>query len=84
MYTLIENFMNVVCFKVFDIDRDGVLNFKELNQMVEILIYVAKESSSANNTKTFLINHVINDMVRFSRQNKDNGSQCLPDVIIEQ
>ncbi|CAD7081508.1 unnamed protein product [Hermetia illucens] len=69
------------CFKVFDIDRDGVLNFKELNQMVEILIYVAKESSSANNTKTFLINHVINDMVRFSRQNKDNGSQCLPDNV---
>ncbi|CAK1541410.1 unnamed protein product [Leptosia nina] len=32
------------CFKVFDLDRDGVLNRKELVEMVDILCTVANES----------------------------------------
>uniref|UniRef100_A0A182PRW5 ubiquitinyl hydrolase 1 n=1 Tax=Anopheles epiroticus TaxID=199890 RepID=A0A182PRW5_9DIPT len=34
------------CFKVFDIDRDGVLNFVEIRQMIDILLSVARESNS--------------------------------------
>lgn len=33
-----------VCFKIFDLDRDGVLNKKELIDMVGILCTVANES----------------------------------------
>ncbi|XP_040155905.1 ubiquitin carboxyl-terminal hydrolase 32 isoform X2 [Anopheles arabiensis] len=35
------------CFKVFDIDRDGVLSFVEIRQMVDILLSVARESNAA-------------------------------------
>ncbi|XP_055612922.1 ubiquitin carboxyl-terminal hydrolase 32 [Uranotaenia lowii] len=34
------------CFKVFDIDRDGVLNFGEVGKMVDILLFVAKETNA--------------------------------------
>ncbi|CAH2094166.1 unnamed protein product [Euphydryas editha] len=32
------------CFKIFDLDRDGILNKKELHDMVEILCTVANEA----------------------------------------
>ncbi|XP_055640764.1 ubiquitin carboxyl-terminal hydrolase 32 isoform X2 [Toxorhynchites rutilus septentrionalis] len=34
------------CFKVFDIDRDGALNFVEIVSMVDILLFVAKETNA--------------------------------------
>lgn len=40
-----------VCFKIFDIDRDGVLNEIEVKQMIEILIFIANESTNAKNTQ---------------------------------
>ncbi|XP_031330548.1 ubiquitin carboxyl-terminal hydrolase 32-like isoform X2 [Photinus pyralis] len=33
------------CFKIFDLDQDGYLNMKELQNMVDILTFVAKEHS---------------------------------------
>ncbi|KAK5638365.1 hypothetical protein RI129_012660 [Pyrocoelia pectoralis] len=33
------------CFKIFDLDQDGYLNMKELQHMVDILIFIAKEHS---------------------------------------
>lgn len=38
----------VVCFKVFDVDRDGKLNELELNHMAEVLELVATESETAS------------------------------------
>lgn len=32
------------CFKIFDMDRDGFLNSKELQHMIDILLFVAKEN----------------------------------------
>lgn len=40
-----------VCFKVFDIDRDGVLNVQEISDMINILLFVAKESSNSNSNQ---------------------------------
>uniref|UniRef100_A0A182NQT2 ubiquitinyl hydrolase 1 n=1 Tax=Anopheles dirus TaxID=7168 RepID=A0A182NQT2_9DIPT len=34
------------CFKVFDIDRDGVLSFVEIRQMIDILLSVAREANA--------------------------------------
>uniref|UniRef100_A0A182SNV5 EF-hand domain-containing protein n=1 Tax=Anopheles maculatus TaxID=74869 RepID=A0A182SNV5_9DIPT len=34
------------CFKVFDIDRDGVLSFAEIRQMIDILLSVAREANA--------------------------------------
>lgn len=43
--------MFTVCFKVFDIDRDGILNQNEIKDMIDILIFVARESSNSNQFK---------------------------------
>lgn len=32
------------CFKIFDMDRDNLLNQKELQHMIDILLFVAKEN----------------------------------------
>lgn len=45
------SFFVTVCFKVFDIDRDGVLNFDEIQEMIDILIQVSKESPNSENYK---------------------------------
>ncbi|KAF5294350.1 hypothetical protein FQR65_LT10803 [Abscondita terminalis] len=38
------------CFKIFDLDRDGYLNPKELQHMLDILIFVAKEHKIQGDT----------------------------------
>lgn len=40
-------FLSPVCFKVFDIDRDGVLSEEELQHMVDVLLFVCHENKSA-------------------------------------
>jgi hypothetical protein len=39
-------FFSPVCFKVFDIDRDGVLSEEELQHMVDVLLFVCHENKS--------------------------------------
>uniref|UniRef100_A0A182M9T8 ubiquitinyl hydrolase 1 n=1 Tax=Anopheles culicifacies TaxID=139723 RepID=A0A182M9T8_9DIPT len=60
------------CFKVFDIDRDGVLSFVEIRQMIDILLSVARE---ANATVYRNLNHerVLAELYR--RATKGNGSK---------
>ena len=41
------SFLPPVCFKVFDIDRDGVLSEEELQHMVDVLLFVCHENKSA-------------------------------------
>ncbi|XP_055844484.1 ubiquitin carboxyl-terminal hydrolase 32 isoform X2 [Episyrphus balteatus] len=60
------------CFKIFDIDRDGILNYEETIQMIDILIFVAKENHNANNYKVISKNDVINDLLTFARKNVSN------------
>jgi hypothetical protein len=40
-------FLSSVCFKVFDIDRDGVLSEEELQHMVDVLLFVCHENKTA-------------------------------------
>ncbi|XP_065087260.1 ubiquitin carboxyl-terminal hydrolase 32 isoform X3 [Ochlerotatus camptorhynchus] len=51
------------CFKVFDIDRDGVLNFTEVGKMVDILLFVAKETN-ASCYKNLTSSHVMDELYR--------------------
>lgn len=39
----------IVCFKIFDMDRDNALNPQELQHMIDILLFVAKENNQTNN-----------------------------------
>lgn len=41
-----------VCFKIFDNDRDGILNKKELQIMSECLIEVSKQTQKSENLST--------------------------------
>ncbi|XP_055373307.1 ubiquitin carboxyl-terminal hydrolase 32 isoform X2 [Condylostylus longicornis] len=60
------------CFKIFDLDRDSLLNFNEVNQMIDILMFVARESSSANDYERITKNNVLNDLIRFVRKKDSN------------
>lgn len=42
--SLHKNFFSLVCFKVFDVDRDGVLSKVELRDMVVALLEVWKDN----------------------------------------
>lgn len=59
---------------MFDIDRDGILNYDEIKSMIDILIFVAKESRNANNYRNTTRNQVINDLLRFTRNNTNQPS----------
>lgn len=52
----------VVCFKVFDMDRDGVLNFNEIKDMIDILIFVAKESSNSSSFRNVTAENMLTEL----------------------
>lgn len=37
-----------VCFKVFDMDRDGVLSESEMKHMVDVLLFVREENHTVD------------------------------------
>lgn len=37
-------FFCTVCFKIFDMDRDNALNPQELQHMIDVLLFIAKEN----------------------------------------
>lgn len=43
-------------------DRDGVLNFNEIKDMIDILIFVSRESSNSNNFKSITAESVISEL----------------------
>lgn len=51
-----------VCFKIFDIDRDGVLDAKEIAEMINILLFVAKESSASTAVRCLSYDQVYNEL----------------------
>lgn len=51
-----------VCFKIFDIDRDGVLDAKEIAEMINILLLVAKESSASTAVRSLSYDQVYNEL----------------------
>lgn len=43
-------------------DRDGVLNFNEIKDMIDILIFVARESSNSTNFKNITVENVLGEL----------------------
>lgn len=43
-------------------DRDGVLNFNEIKDMIDILIFVSRESNNSNNFKSITAESVISEL----------------------
>lgn len=69
-------FYFTVCFKIFDTDRDGILNQNEIKQMFDILILVANESINLKNTQHKSCDEFIIELKnRKSKHNAFNSSE---------
>lgn len=68
----------LVCFKIFDIDRDGVLSHIETVQMINVLLFVAKENKNSIIYKDLTKQEVINDLLTFTARKcnqTENGTE---------
>lgn len=63
-----------VCFKIFDVDRDGILNHEETLQMVNVLLLVAKENRDAEHYRELTMQHVISDLLEFGQRRSPDGT----------
>lgn len=57
-------------------DRDGVLSYNEIKDMIDILIYVAKESSNSSSFKNITAENVLAELY----QRVGKGSLSSDDV----
>lgn len=64
------------CFKIFDTDRDGILSYSELEQMVNILLLVAKESSNFNTYKNLTFDQVMMELYNYVIKNRISNEKC--------
>ncbi|XP_065362386.1 ubiquitin carboxyl-terminal hydrolase 32 isoform X2 [Calliphora vicina] len=74
------------CFKIFDVDRDGILNHFETLQMINVLLFVAKENRNANMYKDITKHEALKDIVNFTTlkggQNQKMDSLTLEDLNV--
>lgn len=61
--------MVLVCYKIFDFDRDGVLNHLEINQLTESLTQLAIEQFPEENSDTFSLEAM--DLVKDNNESVD-------------
>lgn len=71
-----------VCFKIFDIDQDGVLNYAEIDHLTDILLFVAKEN--AQSSEGFSKQAVLNDIVNFGKKNNEAFSDSVETFQLKQ
>lgn len=57
------------CFKIFDTDRDGVLNASEVQEMIDIMLLVAKDCCMTNAYKNISYEQTFNDLQEFVIKN---------------
>lgn len=67
-----------VCFKIFDVDSDGVLSHSETLQMINVLLYVAKENRNVDMYKDITKQEALRDIVNFTNQ-KGGGTAGVND-----
>jgi ubiquitin carboxyl-terminal hydrolase 6/32 len=74
------------CFKIFDQDRDGVLNGQEVEQMIRIMLTVARECCTTNAFRNTTYEQVMSDLKDFLIQNKTwcNNSKTAEDFTLTQ
>ncbi|XP_037889986.1 ubiquitin carboxyl-terminal hydrolase 32 isoform X1 [Glossina fuscipes] len=63
------------CFKIFDVDRDGVLNCKETLQMINVLLFVAKENRNDDMYKDVNREEALKDIANFAVKNSGQQPQ---------
>ncbi|XP_046807837.1 ubiquitin carboxyl-terminal hydrolase 32 isoform X1 [Lucilia cuprina] len=70
------------CFKIFDVDRDGILNHFETLQMINVLLFVAKENRNANMYKDITKQEALKDIVNFTTL-KSVDNQYMDSLTLE-
>lgn len=55
---------------MFDLDRDGVLNVQEISEMINILLFVAKESSNSTQMKSLSYVQLFDELRERANANK--------------
>ncbi|KAM7355200.1 ubiquitin specific protease 32 isoform 3-T3 [Cochliomyia hominivorax] len=70
------------CFKIFDVDRDGILNHFETLQMINVLLFVAKENRNANMYKDLTKQEALKDIVNFTNL-KSEQNQNVDSISLE-
>ena len=74
------------CFKIFDTDRDGILNAYEVEQMINIMLLVAKECSNTNAYKNMSHDQTLKDLHDFVIKSKTwcNNKDATKDFSLSQ
>jgi len=75
------------CFKIFDTDRDNVLNFKELEQMIKIMLQTAQECPLTSAFRHATYEQTLSDLRDFVIKNKtwcNNNSRSDSDFSLSQ
>lgn len=74
------------CFKIFDTDRDGILNSSEVEQMIRIMILVAKECCITNAYKNMSYEQTLTDLQEFVVKSKTwcNNKELPKDFALSQ
>lgn len=70
------------CFKIFDTDRDGILNFNEVEEMLKIMILVAKECCITNAYKHVTYEQTLSDLQEFVKVSKKDFSLSQEDFLM--
>lgn len=61
-----------VCFKIFDMDRDNLLNAPELQHMIDILLFIAGENRKTTAQNEECYGKLLDDLKR-----RLNEEECL-------
>ncbi|XP_037930663.1 ubiquitin carboxyl-terminal hydrolase 32 isoform X2 [Teleopsis dalmanni] len=69
------------CYKIFDIDQDGSLNHEETIQMINVLIFVAKENRNSNIYKDLKKQDVISDLLSFKTRKSEEVKTKLEPCV---
>lgn len=74
------------CFKIFDTDRDGILNSAEVEQMIRIMLLVAKECCVTNAYKNVTYDQTLSDLQDFVVKSKTwcNNKETPKDFSLSQ
>ena len=83
---LIFNFcIFIVCFKIFDFDRDGVLNISEITTMVECMIEIKNQTiddcSASVPSVTDIVSQMLSTKEHLSSKESDDSSCCSSNDI---
>lgn len=74
------------CFKIFEFDRDGKLNSKEVENMITLMLAIAKDCSTTKAFKSLTYEQIMSDLQDFIMKNKMwcNNKESSKELLLSQ